>query len=63
MVKSKKQKRYTDEDKAAAVEMYLSGPNSMQGDRRCVGTYECQHLECVESSDIAPAIRRMNGNE
>ena len=30
MVKSKKQKRYTDEDKATAVEMYLSGPNSMR---------------------------------
>ena len=30
MVKTKRRKTYTDNDKAAAVEMYLSGPNSMR---------------------------------
>ena len=30
MVKTKRRKTYTRDDKGAAVEMYLSGPNSMR---------------------------------
>ena len=30
MPTTKRRKKYTDKDKAAAVEMYLSGPNSMR---------------------------------
>ena len=30
MVKTKRRKTYTDKEKVAAVEMYLSGPNSMR---------------------------------
>ena len=52
MVETKRKKRYTDEDQAAAVEMYLSGPNSMRAVAHALGI-ECQHPEPVD-----PAIPR-----
>ena len=60
MVETKRKKRYTRRrSRRAAVEMYLSGPNSMRAVARRPGN-ECQHPEPFGPSDTAPAIRRMN---